>query len=286
MEDWKVEPIGWATLVEAAARDPARGDDGPLRSRTGWSKTHRSRSTSGSVCGSGSGDTALAFHNANFDLPFLQQFFSDAGRRRPEPVIPTRSASRAGSAAGETTRSKLCERLGVKRRTAHRALGDAMMTANVTTLMARCYEIPAQGIRSPNSPALSPGHRCTVAGASPMSGGESAPLRDKRRVVAGRSARQSDRYFPQGWCFTLIPSRRSARAGTPPWILEHRRREDTIPAAARMARTDGRGAERIEGTKIITAGGGPGPHRRQHGVAHGAAHDRVRGACPSVMGDR
>jgi hypothetical protein len=34
---------------------------------------------------------------------------------------------------------KLCERLGVKRETAHRALGDAIMTANVLTLMARWY---------------------------------------------------------------------------------------------------------------------------------------------------
>jgi DNA polymerase III epsilon subunit-like protein len=78
VEDWQVEPIGWATLVKPLREIPPGAtlvhkitdemvEDAPLPVDVGVGLRFRI------------GDTALAFHNANFDLPFLQQFFSDEG---------------------------------------------------------------------------------------------------------------------------------------------------------------------------------------------------------------
>lgn len=139
VEDWQVEPIGWATLVKPLREIPPGAtlvhkitdemvEDAPLPVDVGVGLRFRI------------GDTALAFHNANFDLPFLQQFFSDAGAPAiTNPVIDTLGLARGIYGTGGNALEKLCERLGVKRETAHRALGDAMMTAKVLTLMARWY---------------------------------------------------------------------------------------------------------------------------------------------------
>ena len=80
MEDWKVEPIGWATLVKPLREIPPAATMVRKITNDGRRRTAPGRRRVGLRFRIG--DTRTAFHNANFDLPFLQQFFSDAGRRR------------------------------------------------------------------------------------------------------------------------------------------------------------------------------------------------------------
>lgn len=94
------------------------------------------------------GEQPLCFHNAPFDLPFMQQFFSDAGAEQLKaPVIDTLGLARNVYGTGKNSLGDLNARLNQPSETAHRALGDARMTARVLILLAGWHE-RERGIRS------------------------------------------------------------------------------------------------------------------------------------------
>jgi DNA polymerase-3 subunit epsilon len=90
------------------------------------------------------GDALLGFHNAPFDLPMLQQFFTDAGAEPlTNPVVDTLGLARSCYGFGRGVSNKLtdvCDRLNFPRETAHRALGDAKMTARLLVPLAGWHE--------------------------------------------------------------------------------------------------------------------------------------------------
>lgn len=94
------------------------------------------------------GTTALCFHNAEFDLPFVRQFFDQAGA--PEitnAVVDTLGLARSVYGTGRNSLGELNARLGLPSESAHRALGDARMTARVLILLAGWHE-RHKGIRT------------------------------------------------------------------------------------------------------------------------------------------
>ena len=148
-------------------------------------------------------------------------------------MIDTLGLARGIYGTGGNALEKLCERLGVKRETAHRALGDAMMTANVLTLMARWYS-RHKGIHTlAELAALSQDiRRTTGRGITDERRRESSAARD------GGGGRQEDRHVdrigvPPGWCFTLILAS-IGEGGYTTWISSIER-EDTIRLLREMA---------------------------------------------------
>lgn len=135
-----IEPDGWSTLVNPGRPIPAdatrvhgitdemvKGAPLPADIASGL----RARL----------GAAALAFHNAPFDLPFLRQFFEDGGAPGLEaPVIDTLGLARSIYGTGRNGLSDLSARLGMPKETAHRALGDARMTARVLIALAGWHE--------------------------------------------------------------------------------------------------------------------------------------------------
>jgi len=77
-------------------------------------------------------DHVLVFHNAPFDLPFLRDLFREAGvPPLLNPVLDTLGLARQLGDSGSNRLGDVARRLQVPARTAHRALGDALMTADV-----------------------------------------------------------------------------------------------------------------------------------------------------------
>lgn len=86
----------------------------------------------------------LCFHNAPFDLPFVQELFRLAGAEPlTNAVVDTLGLARGIHGAGRGARngvSALTARLQLPQETAHRALGDARMTARLLCYFAGWYE--------------------------------------------------------------------------------------------------------------------------------------------------
>lgn len=96
------------------------------------------------------GDHALVFHNAPFDLPFLAALMADGGAAPlANPIIDTLGLARGlfGNSGGSNSLGPLSARLGLPAETAHRALGDARMTARLFVTLADRWE-REKGVRS------------------------------------------------------------------------------------------------------------------------------------------
>jgi DNA polymerase III epsilon subunit family exonuclease len=90
----------------------------------------------------------LAFHNAAFDLPFLQALLDEAGLPPLySAVIDTLGLSRGLFGAGSNTLGELAGRLGLPHEDLHRALGDARTAARVLVAIAPLWE-RERGVRS------------------------------------------------------------------------------------------------------------------------------------------
>lgn len=80
----------------------------------------------------------LVAHNASFDLAFLEMECTLAGRRAPRPpVVDTLGLARRVLASGDHRLSTLCDRFGLARARAHRALDDARATWELAHRLVR-----------------------------------------------------------------------------------------------------------------------------------------------------
>jgi DNA polymerase-3 subunit epsilon len=87
------------------------------------------------------GDLPLVFHNAPFDLPFLQEMMSRAGERPLfNPVVDTLGLARGLFGSGGNSLEPLAVRLKIQPENAHRALGDARTMAQVFLALALRWE--------------------------------------------------------------------------------------------------------------------------------------------------
>jgi len=94
------------------------------------------------------GKQPLVFHNAAFDLSFVNVFLRRGGRSPLyNPVIDTLGMSRGLFGSGSNTLSELIEKLGLPKERAHRALNDARSTARVLLALAERWE-RERGVRS------------------------------------------------------------------------------------------------------------------------------------------
>ncbi len=102
----------------------------------------------GRVLRSALGDTPLVFHNAPFDLPFLQHLFREAGvAMLTSPVVDTLGLARGLFSTGGNALGALTTKLGLPVEAAHRALGDTRMTARLFLALAERWERD-KGVRS------------------------------------------------------------------------------------------------------------------------------------------
>lgn len=85
---------------------------------------------------------AVAFHNVEFDLPFVDDLIASCGWKRAVPaLICTLGLSRLRwNPAGGNKLTEVVDRLRLPQGIAHRALGDAIMTGHVLIEMARWAE--------------------------------------------------------------------------------------------------------------------------------------------------
>jgi DNA polymerase-3 subunit epsilon len=87
------------------------------------------------------GDLPLVFHNAPFDFPFLVALLRDSGQPPLfNPVVDTLGLARGLFGTGSNSLGALAARLALRAETAHRALGDALTTAQVFLALARRWE--------------------------------------------------------------------------------------------------------------------------------------------------
>jgi DNA polymerase-3 subunit epsilon len=87
------------------------------------------------------GDLALAFHHADFDLPFLRALLRGAGQRPlTAPVVDTLGLARGLFGSGGNSLAPLAQRLGLPLERAHRALTDARTGARVLIELAKRWE--------------------------------------------------------------------------------------------------------------------------------------------------
>ncbi|MEO5987696.1 MAG: 3'-5' exonuclease [Candidatus Eisenbacteria bacterium] len=94
------------------------------------------------------GDAPLVFHNAFFDLPFLQQLFREAGvTMLMNPVVDTLGLARGLFSTGGNALGALTTKLGLPMEATHRALGDTRMTARLFLALAERWERD-KGVRS------------------------------------------------------------------------------------------------------------------------------------------
>lgn len=79
------------------------------------------------------GESALVFHNAPFDLPFLEQFFRDGSMPGLDGllVIDTLGIARFFHGVGSNSLSSLAARYQLPLERAHRATSDAITTAHL-----------------------------------------------------------------------------------------------------------------------------------------------------------
>lgn len=93
-------------------------------------------------------DAPLVFHNALFDLPFLQHLFREAGvPMLMNPVVDTLGLARGLFSTGGNALGALTTKLGLPVEAAHRALGDTRMTARLFVALAERWERD-KGVRS------------------------------------------------------------------------------------------------------------------------------------------
>ncbi len=86
-------------------------------------------------------------HNASFDIAFLEMEFALAGRPAPRlAVVDTLGLARRVLASGDHRLSTLCERFGLHRARAHRALDDAHATWHLAGRLVRIAD-PAGELR-------------------------------------------------------------------------------------------------------------------------------------------
>lgn len=86
-------------------------------------------------------DHALAFHNAEFDLPFLRALLRGAGQPPlSAPVVDTLGLARGLFGSGGNSLAPLARRLGLPIESAHRALADARTSARVLIELAARWE--------------------------------------------------------------------------------------------------------------------------------------------------
>jgi len=87
------------------------------------------------------GDLPLVFHNAPFDLPFLEDLMRRSGQPPLfNPIVDTLGLARGLFDGGGNSLGALAARLRLPTQTAHRALGDARTTANLFLHLARRWE--------------------------------------------------------------------------------------------------------------------------------------------------
>ena len=86
-------------------------------------------------------DLPLVFHNAPFDLPFLEDLMRRTGESPLfNPIVDTLGLARGLFDGGGNSLGALAARLRLPPQTAHRALGDARTTANLFLHLARRWE--------------------------------------------------------------------------------------------------------------------------------------------------
>ena len=86
-------------------------------------------------------DLPLVMHNAPFDLPFLQDLMRRAGQKPLDSVVvDTLGLARGLYGGGGNSLGALAARFAVRFETAHRALGDALATAEVFGRLAERWE--------------------------------------------------------------------------------------------------------------------------------------------------
>jgi DNA polymerase III epsilon subunit family exonuclease len=87
------------------------------------------------------GDLPLVFHNAPFDLPFLQDLMQRSGQPPLyNPIVDTLGLARGLFEGGGNSLGALAARFRLPAQTAHRARGDALTTAHLFLLLARRWE--------------------------------------------------------------------------------------------------------------------------------------------------
>lgn len=87
------------------------------------------------------GELPIVFHNASFDLPFLQDLMLKSGQSPLwNPVVDTLGLARDLFGGGGNSLEPLALRLGIRPVDAHRALGDALTTARVFLVLAARME--------------------------------------------------------------------------------------------------------------------------------------------------
>lgn len=87
----------------------------------------------------------LVAHNASFDLAFLEMECALAGRTPPRPpVVDTLGLARRVLASGDHRLSTLCDRFGLARARAHRALDDARATWELAHRLVRVADASGQ----------------------------------------------------------------------------------------------------------------------------------------------
>jgi DNA polymerase III epsilon subunit family exonuclease len=93
-------------------------------------------------------DWPLVFHNAAFDLPFLLQFFREAGAPALlNPIVDTLGLARGLFGPGSKSLGALAAKLNLPAETAHRALGDTRTTARLFIEIAGRWELE-KGVHS------------------------------------------------------------------------------------------------------------------------------------------
>jgi DNA polymerase III epsilon subunit family exonuclease len=84
---------------------------------------------------------ALVFHNAAFDLPFLEVFMRRGGRGPLlHPVVDTLGLARGLLGPGGNSLGKLATRFKLEPEATHRALGDALTAARLLRVLAARWE--------------------------------------------------------------------------------------------------------------------------------------------------
>jgi DNA polymerase III epsilon subunit family exonuclease len=89
----------------------------------------------------GCGDDTIAIHNASFDLPFLNALLRRLGAAPIyNPVVDTLGLARGLFGSGSNALGDLVRRYGIEQGTTHRALPDALATAEVLVALAPRWE--------------------------------------------------------------------------------------------------------------------------------------------------
>jgi len=89
----------------------------------------------------GCGEDTIAIHNASFDLPFVNALLRRQGAAPIyNPIIDTLGLARGLFGSGSNSLGDLVRRYGIDQTTVHRALPDALATAEVLVALAPRWE--------------------------------------------------------------------------------------------------------------------------------------------------